>query len=42
MTGSSLKPDLNCTPVAQLVEHQVVTREFVSSTPAGLILRVLK
>ena len=42
MTGSSLKPDLNRTLVAQLVEHQVVAPEFVSSIPAGLILRVLK
>ena len=30
------------TPVAQLVEHRVVTREVVSSTPAGPTLRVLK
>ena len=27
-------------PVAQLVEHWVVTREVVSSTPAGPTLRV--
>ena len=29
-------------PVAQLIEHRVVTREVVSSTPAGPTLRVLK
>ena len=29
-------------PVAQLIEHQVVTREVMSSTPAGPTLRVLK
>ena len=29
-------------PVAQLVEHRAVTREVVSSTPAGPSLRVLK
>ena len=29
-------------PVAQLVEHRVVTQEVVSSTPAGPTLRVLK
>ena len=29
-------------PVAQLVEHRVVMREVVSSTPAGPTLRVLK
>ena len=28
--------------MAQLVEHQTVTREVVSSTPAGPSLRVLK
>ena len=28
--------------MAQLVEHRVVTREVVSSTPAGPTLRVLK
>ena len=27
-------------PIAQLVEHQAVTREVVSSTPAGSRLRV--
>ena len=32
----------NRAPVAQLVEHRVVTREVVSSTPAGPTLRVLK
>ena len=32
----------NCGPVAQLVEHWAVTREVVSSTPAGPTLRVLK
>lgn len=29
-------------PVAQLVEHPAVTREVVSSSPVGPILRVLK
>ena len=29
-------------PVAQLVEHRAVTREVVSSSPAGPTLRVLK
>ena len=29
-------------PVAQLVEHRAVTREVVSWTPAGPILRVFK
>ena len=29
-------------PVVQLVEHRAVTREVVSSTPAGPILRVFK
>ena len=29
-------------PVAQLVEHRAVTREVVSSTPAGPSLRVSK
>ena len=29
-------------PLAQLVEHRAVTREVVSSTPAGPTLRVLK
>ena len=29
-------------PVAQLIEHRVVTREVLSSTPAGPTLRVLK
>ena len=33
---------LVCAPVAQLVEHRVVTREVVSSTPAGPTLRVLQ
>ena len=28
--------------VAQLVEHRAVTQEFVSSTPAGPTLRVVK
>jgi len=28
--------------LAQLVEHRTVTRDFVSSTPAGPTLRVLK
>ena len=30
----------SCAPVAQLVEHRAVTREVVSSTPAGPSLRV--
>ena len=34
--------ELNRAPVAQLVEHRVVTREVASSTPAGPSLRVLK
>ena len=29
-------------PVAQLVEHRAVTREVVSSTPAGPTLRFFK
>ena len=29
-------------PVAQLVEQRAVTRKVVSSTPAGLTLRVFK
>ena len=33
---------LNRAPVAQLVEHQVIMREVVSSTPAGPTLWVLK
>ena len=33
---------LNRAPVAQLVEHRAVTREVVSSTPAGPTLRVFK
>ena len=33
---------INRTPMAQLVEHRVVTQEVVSSTPAGPTLRVLK
>ena len=28
-------PHINRAPVAQLVEHRAVTREVVSSTPAG-------
>ena len=32
----------NRAPVAQLVEHRALTREVVSSTPAGPSLRVLK
>ena len=32
----------NCAPVAKLVEHRAVTREVVSSTPAGPTLRVFK
>ena len=34
--------DRNRALVAQLIEHRVVTREVVSSTPAGPTLRVLK
>ena len=33
---------LDRAPVAQLIEHRVVMREVVSSTPAGPTLRVLK
>ena len=33
---------VNCAPVAQLIEHRSVTREVVSSTPVGPTLRVLK
>ena len=33
---------LDRTPMAQLIAHGVVTREVVSSTPAGPTLRVLK
>ena len=29
-------------PVAQLVEHRAVTREVVSSTPAGPTLKAIK
>ena len=32
----------NRAPVAQMVERRAVTREVVSSTPAGPTLRVLK
>ena len=32
----------NRAPVAQLVEHRAVTREVVSSTPAGPTLSVFK
>ena len=32
----------NRAPVSQLVEHRAVTREVVSSTPAGTTLRVFK
>ena len=35
-------PTFNRAPVAQLVEHRAVTREVVSSTPAGPTLRVFK
>ena len=43
-TGNSVTkgPILDRAPVAQLVEHWVVTREVVSSIPAGPTLRVLK
>ena len=34
--------DTTSAPVGQLVEHRAVTREVVSSTPAGPSLRVLK
>ena len=33
---------INRAPMAQVVEHRVVTREVVSSTPAGPTLRVFK
>ena len=33
---------LHRAPVAQLVEHRVVTREVVSSSPAGPTLRGFK
>ena len=33
---------INRAPMAQLVEHRIVTREVVSSIPAGPTLRVLK
>ena len=36
------KKKTHCAPVAQLVEHRAVTREVVSSTPAGPTLRVFK
>ena len=39
---SLIKFSLFKRPVAQLVEHRVVKREVVSSTPAGPTLRVLK
>ena len=32
----------NSAQVAQLVEHRAVTREVVSSTPAGPTLKVFK
>ena len=41
-TWCSLKGMINRAPMAQLVEHRVVTREVVSSTAAGPTLRVLK
>ena len=31
-----------CSPVAQLIEHRLIMREVVSSTPTGPTLRVLK
>ena len=34
--------NLDRAPVAQLVEHRAVTREVMSSTPAGPTLRVFK
>ena len=37
-----MKGLINRAPMAQLVEHRVVTREVVSSTLAGLTLKVLK
>ena len=47
ITGSNLFEVLtvlgfHTQPVAQLVEHRVVVREVVSSTPAGPTLRVFK
>ena len=33
---------INRAPMAQVVEHRVVTREVVSSTPAGPTLRVFQ
>ena len=38
-TWCSLKDLINRTPMAQSVEHWVITREVVSSTPAGPTLR---
>ena len=35
-------PHTGGTPVAQMVEHRAVTREVVSSTPAGPTFRVFK
>ena len=37
-----MKGLINRAPIAQLVEHRVVTQEVASSTPAGPTLRVLK
>ena len=42
LTKQSFGFDYHCAPVAQLVEHRAVTREVVSSTPAGPTLRVFK
>ena len=38
----ALQEQRNRAPVAQLVEHRAVTREVVSSTPAGPTLGVFK
>ena len=40
--GNTIRTEMFHAPVAQLVEHRAVTREVVSSTPAGPSLRVLK
>ena len=41
-TLTALTAHVDRAPVAQLVEHRAVTREVVSSTPAGPTLRVFK
>ena len=47
VVSNNMLAKIGCTciyraPVAQLVEHRTVTREVVSSTPAGPTLRVYK